>query len=115
MFERLKPVPIDPILGLMNSFREHSRHNKIDLGVGVYQDDSGHTPIMTSVKKAEFQLLEDENTKTYQGMTGDSDYNDRLSSLIFGEDNPILKSGRFCTLQAPGGSGALRVLSLIHI
>ena len=42
-------------------------------------------------------------------MTGDSDYNDRLSSLIFGEDNPILKSGRFCTLQAPGGSGALRV------
>ena len=109
MFERLKPVPIDPILGLMNSFREDSRHNKIDLGVGVYQDDSGQTPIMTSVKKAEFQLLEDENTKTYQGMTGDSDYNDRLSSLIFGEDNPILKSGRFCTLQAPGGSGALRV------
>ena len=73
MFERLKPVPIDPILGLMNSFRQDSRHNKIDLGVGVYQDDSGQTPIMTSVKKAEFQLLEDENTKTSQGMTGDSD------------------------------------------
>ena len=69
MFERLKPVPIDPILGLMNSFRQDSRHNKIDLGVGVYQDDSGQTPIMTSVKKAEFQLFEDENTKTYQGMT----------------------------------------------
>ena len=109
MFERLKPVPIDPILGLMNAFKADPRETKIDLGVGVYQNDSGKTPIMTAVKKAEFALHQNENTKTYQGMTGDIDYNTHISELIFGSENSISNSDKFCTLQAPGGSGALRV------
>ena len=109
MFERLKSVPIDPILGLMNAFKADPRETKIDLGVGVYQNSSGKTPIMTAVKKAEFALHQNENTKTYQGMTGDIDYNTHISELIFGSENSISNSDKSCTLQAPGGSGALRV------
>ena len=65
MFENLKPVAGDPILGLMAAFRADSRDHKIDLGVGVYQDDSGRTPVMKSVKLAEAKLMELENTKAY--------------------------------------------------
>lgn len=109
MFETLKPVGMDPILGLMAAFRADTREKKIDLGVGVYQDDRGRTPVMTSVKEAEAQLMELELTKSYQGIAGDPDYNQRMLSLIFGADHRILSSGRVKSIQAPGGSGALRV------
>ena len=109
MFETLKPVGMDPILGLMAAFRADTREKKIDLGVGVYQDDRGRTPVMTSVKEAEAQLMELELTKSYQGIAGDPDYNQRMLSLIFGADHRILSSGRIKSIQAPGGSGALRV------
>ena len=58
MFENLKPVAIDPILGLMVAFKADNRAEKIDLGVGVYQDDRGRTPVMASVKEAESRLME---------------------------------------------------------
>jgi aspartate aminotransferase len=109
MFESLKPAAIDPILGLMAAFREDPRDNKIDLGVGVYQDDRGRTPVMDAVKRAESKLMELEQTKSYQGIAGDAEYNSRMLALMFGEDHSILSSGRIKTLQAPGGSGALRV------
>jgi aspartate aminotransferase len=109
MFESLKPAAIDPILGLMAAFREDPRDNKIDLGVGVYQDDRGRTPVMDAVKRAESKLMELEQTKSYQGIAGDAEYNSRMLTLMFGEDHSILSSGRIKTLQAPGGSGALRV------
>ena len=109
MFETLKPVGMDPILGLMAAFRADTRETKIDLGVGVYQDDRGRTPVMTSVKDAEAKLMELELTKSYQGIAGDPDYNQRMMSLIFGADHSILSSGRVKSIQAPGGSGALRV------
>jgi aspartate aminotransferase len=109
MFESLKPVGLDPILGLMAAFREDPRENKIDLGVGVYQDDRGRTPIMDAVKRAESKLMELEQTKSYQGIAGDAEYNSRMLELMFGADHSILSSGRIKTLQAPGGSGALRV------
>jgi aspartate aminotransferase len=109
MFESLKPAAIDPILGLMAAFREDPRDNKIDLGVGVYQDDRGRTPVMDAVKRAETKLMELEQTKSYQGIAGDAEYNSRMLALMFGEDHSILSSGRIKTLQAPGGSGALRV------
>ena len=73
MFESLKPVGMDPILGLMAAFRADDRANKIDLGVGVYQDDRGRTPVMASVKEAEAQLMTLETTKSYQGIAGDPD------------------------------------------
>lgn len=109
MFEKLKPVGMDPILGLMAAYRADPRDNKIDLGVGVYQDDSGRTPVMASVKRAEAKLMELETTKSYQGIAGDPDYNLRMMALLFGADHSILESGRIKTIQAPGGSGALRV------
>ena len=109
MFESLKPVGMDPILGLMAAFRADDRANKIDLGVGVYQDDRGRTPVMASVKEAEAQLMTLETTKSYQGIAGDPDYNQRILQLLFGDEHSILNSGRIKTIQAPGGSGALRV------
>ena len=109
MFESLKPVAIDPILGLMMAFKADERAEKIDLGVGVYQDDRGRTPVMASVKEAESRLMVVENTKAYQGMAGDPDYNQRMLDLLFGSDHSILSSGRVKSIQAPGGSGALRV------
>lgn len=109
MFESLKPVAIDPILGLMMAFKADERAEKIDLGVGVYQDDRGRTPVMASVKEAESRLMAVENTKAYQGMAGDPEYNQRMLDLLFGSDHSILGSGRIKSIQAPGGSGALRV------
>ena len=109
MFESLKPVAIDPILGLMMAFKADERTEKIDLGVGVYQDDRGRTPVMASVKEAESRLMAVENTKAYQGMAGDPEYNQRMLDLLFGSDHSILGSGRIKSIQAPGGSGALRV------
>ena len=109
MFENLKPVAIDPILGLMIAFKADNRAEKIDLGVGVYQDDRGRTPVMASVKEAESRLMELETTKSYQGMAGDPDYNQRMMELLLGKDHSILSTGRVKSIQAPGGSGALRV------
>jgi aspartate aminotransferase len=109
MFESLKPVAMDPILGLMAAYRADTRAQKIDLGVGVYMNDRGHTPVMTSVKEAEAQLMQLETTKSYQGIAGDPDYNKHILELLFGADHSILDSGRIKTIQAPGGSGALRV------
>ena len=109
MFENLKPVAIDPILGLMVAFKADNRAEKIDLGVGVYQDDRGHTPVMASVKEAESRLMELETTKSYQGMAGDPDYNHRMMELLLGKDHNTLSCGRVRSIQAPGGSGALRV------
>lgn len=109
MFESLKPVVMDPILGLMAAFRADDRTTKIDLGVGVYMNDQGHTPVMASVKEAEAQLMQLETTKSYQGIAGDPGYNQHMLELLFGPEHSILSSGRVKTIQAPGGSGALRV------
>ena len=109
MFENLKPTKTDPILGLMAAFRNDPRKEKIDLGVGVYMDDSGHTPVMTAVKSAEARLFDEERTKSYQAIPGDSLYNECMMKLLLGDTHEILKTGRVSTLQAPGGSGALRV------
>lgn len=109
MFESLKPVAMDPILGLMAAFRADDRTTKIDLGVGVYMNDQGQTPVMDSVKEAEAQLMQLETTKSYQGIAGDPGYNQHMLELLFGPEHSILSSGRVKTIQAPGGSGALRV------
>lgn len=109
MFERLKPMAGDPILGLMAAFRADSREQKIDLGVGVYQDDRGRTPVMSAIKKAETLLMDLEKTKSYQGIAGDPTYNQHMMELLLGADHSIHNSGRLVTLQAPGGSGSLRV------
>lgn len=70
MFENITAAPADPILGLADLFRADDRPGKINLGIGVYKDETGKTPVLTSVKKAEQYLLENETTKNYLGIDG---------------------------------------------
>lgn len=109
MFETLTALPSDPILGLMTKYREDTHANKIDLGVGVYKDEVGHTPILACVKKAEQHRIDTEETKVYIGPTGSANFNTLLTELAFGKSNPALLANRIRTVSTPGGTGALRV------
>ena len=108
MFDSLTPLPTDPILGLMAAYQQDTNPDKIDLGVGVYKDEQGHTPVMAAVKQAEAVRLRQENSKSYIGMAGSPGFNDKISHLLFG-DAEALASGRIKTAHTPGGTGALRV------
>lgn len=109
MFENLPLLPADPILGLMEAFRNDSNPNKIDLGVGVYKNEQGDTPILESVKRAERVILEQEQTKLYIGPTGSAEFANVMQKLLLGTHHPALTDNRVCTVQTPGGCGALRV------
>ena len=108
MFGNLSALPADPILGLLAKYRTDSNPNKIDLGVGVYKDESGVTPILDCVKAAEKFRLDSEDTKVYIGPTGSPLFNDEMSKLIFAE-HQVLEQNRARTVSTPGGTGALRV------
>ena len=105
MFETLKEQPADKILQLMQMYREDPREQKIDLGVGVYKDASGNTPVMRAIKAAEKTLWETETTKSYTGLAGDPGFADAMVSLVLGDSVP-----RDCVSAAatPGGTGAVR-------
>ena len=109
MFERLDRLPPDPILGLMAAFRADNDPRKVDLGVGVYRNDQGDTPILQAVRKAEQAVLARQGTKSYVAAAGNPGFNQSMERLVFGEDHPALKGGRIRTIQAPGGCGALRL------
>lgn len=109
MFEVLKPLPQDPILQLMQTFREDTRPDKVDLGIGVYKDDAGNTPIMAAVHEAERRLLEGETTKSYVGPAGAAGFNNAMAELILGSNSPLIRDGRTSVIQTPGGCGALRM------
>ncbi|MFP9229805.1 amino acid aminotransferase [Pectobacterium cacticida] len=109
MFETISAAPADPILGLTDLFRADDRVNKINLGIGVYKDETGKTPILTSVKKAEHYLLENETTKIYLGIDGLPAFAQCTQALLFGKENAIITDKRARTAQTPGGTGALRV------
>ncbi|MFC6631978.1 aromatic amino acid transaminase [Microbulbifer taiwanensis] len=111
MFEHLSSLPPDPILGLLASYRADENPNKIDLGVGVYKDEAGHTAVLQAVKEAETRLLQSEETKAYIGPAGTPGFNTAMQELILGADHPALKAGRVRSAQTPGGCGALRVLA----
>jgi len=108
MFETLEPTQPDPILALMQQFREDNRADKIDLGVGVYKDSQGQTPVLRAIKMAEKQLYDEESTKTYVSPTGDLDFIAAVEKLVLGSTIP---TERVRGIQTPGGSGALRVLA----
>ncbi|RJE73841.1 aromatic amino acid aminotransferase [Pseudoalteromonas sp. MSK9-3] len=108
MFSTLKPLPTDPILGLMAAYKQDTNPNKIDLGVGVYKDEQGNTPVLKAVKKAEAFRLENETTKSYIGLAGNLDFCQKMESLLLGEHKALL-ANRVRTAQTPGGTGALRV------
>lgn len=109
MFENIAAAPADPILGLADLFRADDRTHKINLGIGVYKDETGNTPILTSVKKAELYLLENEVTKNYLSIDGIPAFAHCTQELLFGKDSPVIAAKRAHTAQTPGGTGALRV------
>ena len=109
MFQQLKPLPADPILGLMAAFRADSNAHKIDLGVGVYKDTQGNTPVMRAVKEAEKRILDSQLSKSYVGPAGDAGYNELVAQLILGKDIANKTQDRRYTFQTPGGCGGLRL------
>jgi aspartate aminotransferase len=109
MFERLERMPDDPILGLMAAFRADPDTRKVDLGVGVYRNDKGETPVLDAVRKAEATVLARQTSKTYVAPAGNAGFNQSMEKLVFGEGHPTLAANRIRTIQAPGGCGALRV------
>lgn len=109
IFSQVVLAPADPILGLTDTFKADPRQDKVNLGVGIYKDEAGQTPVLASVKKAEALLLEQEKTKNYLGIEGVIAYNRVVQALLFGESSELVASGRAVTAQAPGGTGALRI------
>lgn len=109
IFNQVELAPADPILGLTDAFKADPRAEKVNLGVGIYKDESGQTPILKSVKLAERKLLDTETSKSYLGIDGVQAYNSAVQTLLFGADHTVIEAGRAVTAQAPGGTGSLRV------
>ncbi|HAC50617.1 aromatic amino acid aminotransferase [Sulfitobacter sp. HI0082] len=105
MFETLKAQPADKILALVQAYREDPRDTKIDLGVGVYKDASGNTPVMRAVKAAEQRIWENQDTKAYTGLAGDPAYSNAMAALVLGDAVP---RGAIAAAATPGGTGAVR-------
>ena len=106
LFETLQPAPADAILGLIAEHKSDNRPEKIDLGVGVFRTAEGETPILEVVKTAEQRLVDTQLSKAYIGTAGDPDFNAAMQDLTFAE---TADDKRLMTIQAPGGSGSLRV------
>lgn len=109
MFEHLETAPPDPILGLTVAFNEDPNPAKVNLGVGVYKDADGVTPVLATVKEAEKRILDQEKTKDYLPITGAADYSAVVQELLFGAGHEIVASKRAATAHTPGGTAALRV------
>ncbi len=108
MFEPLAPLPADPILGLMALYQQDSNPHKVDLGVGIYKNEAGQTPVLASIKQAEERLLRKEHTKAYVAPAGHPEFNAHMAALLFGENHGVLRDQRLALVQTPGGCGALR-------
>ncbi|MGZ9705504.1 amino acid aminotransferase [Pseudomonas sp. GNP013] len=108
-FDAIGRVPGDPILGLMELYAEDASPHKFDLGVGVYKDDQGLTPIPHAVKLAEQRLVDTQTTKTYIGGHGNAAFGTLLCELVLGADSAVLGERRAGATQTPGGTGALRL------
>ena len=105
MLGNLKPQAPDKILALVGEFKADPRQGRIDLGVGVYKDATGHTPIMRAVHVAEKRMLETETTKSYAGLSGEPEFLTAMGGLILGEG---LKPETTASLSTVGGTGAIR-------
>ena len=105
IFKNLQQQPPDKILALMTAFKEDPRDQKLDLGVGVYKDPTGITPIMRSIKLAEKKWWEIESSKSYVGLVGDPAFSDAMISLVLGNSIP---RNLIASAATPGGTGAVR-------
>jgi aromatic-amino-acid transaminase len=102
-------APRDPILGLTEAYNADKNPKKVNLGVGVYTDDTGKVPLLECVRRAERQLVEQPAARNYLPIDGLAAYDKAVQSLVFGADSPALKQGRIVTVQSLGGTGGLRV------
>jgi aspartate aminotransferase len=109
LFQELKQLSPDSILGLMGKFRADPSPTKVDLGVGVYRDLSGNTPVLSSVRRAEEEILAAQTTKSYVAPAGREEFNLGVEALVLGTAHAARRDRRVRTVQAPGGCGALRL------
>ena len=109
MFEEIQEAPADPILGLMEVYAADPREDKVNLTVGVYQDEAGRTPVLPTVREAAADLLSQEKTKSYLPISGPPELGRAVRGLLFGPDSPLVGGGRAITAQTPGGTGGLRI------
>jgi aspartate/tyrosine/aromatic aminotransferase len=109
LFELVPSAPPDPILGLTDAFRNDPNPAKINLSVGVYQDENGRSPVLDSVRKAEARLAEAGNSKGYLPINGHPDYIGHTQALVFGVNNEMLATNRVASVHTPGGTGSLRL------
>jgi len=109
MLELLQPTAGDPLIALMGAFRADTRADKIDVGVGVYRDEHGKTPVMAAVKQAEKHLFDEQDTKAYVGLAGDLKFNAAIVEQVFGDKAAQIQD-RVRAVQTTGGCGALRSL-----
>ncbi|MCB1389675.1 MAG: aspartate/tyrosine/aromatic aminotransferase [Rhodobacteraceae bacterium] len=113
MFQSLTPPPGDPILKVMTLFREDPRSAKVDLGLGVYKDPQGNTPVMRAVKAAEQRLVDTQETKTYTTLSGDPAYRQAMARLVLGPDAPM---ARIAGSASTGGTAGVKLgLDLVHL
>ena len=99
--------PPDPLLGIMAAFRADPRENKLDLGVGVYRDDTGNTPVLAAVKAAEQHILERQTSKAYEGPRGNAGFCEAIETLVFGAQSQARAENRVVSYVTPGGCGAI--------
>ena len=109
LFDKITAAPADPILGLGEAFKAETRPEKVNLGIGVYKDTAGKTPVLKAVKAAETRLLAEEQSKNYLTIDGVAAYNAETQKLLFGEGSEVIAARRAKTAQSLGGTGALRV------
>lgn len=108
-FKHIEQAPPDPIIGLTEAFNNDSSPNKVNLGVGVYQDAAGKVPILDVVREATTQYTAAEATKSYLPIDGLASYNKEVQKLLLGADSQIIAEGRAVTVQSIGGTGALKI------
>lgn len=109
LFNAIEMAPRDPILGITEAYNADKNPNKINLGVGVYYDDNGKVPLLECVRKAEAQLMEKSSPRTYLPIEGLATYDKTVQELVFGADSPVIQEKRAITVQALGGTGALKL------
>jgi aromatic-amino-acid transaminase len=109
LFSSLEMAPRDPILGLNEQFNSDQRPQKVNLGVGVYYDDQGKLPLLECVRLAEQSLMQPPKARGYLPIDGIAAYDASVKALVFGTDNAAVKAGCVATVQALGGTGALKI------
>jgi len=109
LFGNLEMAPRDPILGVTEAFNADTNSSKVNLGVGVYYDDSGKVPVLECVRRAEQKIAESPQPRSYQPIDGMPAYNRAVQELVFGKASPVVGAGRVVTAQALGGTGALKI------